>query len=152
MSGFDRIKPPEKRLLERDEARQPDSGQADPHGRAALFSVAEEPSTPGAGARSSPHGIANPADTTADTSADTTADTSADTRTTAQSRSFPTGGGPVKVECGHCGISCQVSLTDALKKAIPMMVVAPWKSHPVFATCPCGERRAWLKPGLGLPG
>ena len=36
MAGFDRIKPPAKRLEDREEAREPDSGAADVKGRAAL--------------------------------------------------------------------------------------------------------------------
>lgn len=35
--GFDRIKPPERRLLERTEDPRLDSGEADPKGRGALY-------------------------------------------------------------------------------------------------------------------
>lgn len=37
MTGFDRIKPPDRRLLERAEERRPEAPSADPTGRASLF-------------------------------------------------------------------------------------------------------------------
>ncbi len=157
MSGFDRIKPPDRRLLEREESRQPDSRQADPKGRAALFSASEAPTTPGAGARPlvthalpkrSPTPDPQPPDDRQPTArrsvrADGTPTCSDDTR-------LPQEPSPLHVECGHCGVSCPLSLGHALRQAVPLVLLAPWRSHPVFATCPCGERRAWLKPRLGL--
>lgn len=131
MSGFDRIKPPDKRLLAREETSQPDSGQADPLGRAALFSASTEPTTPGAGAPS-PH--VDPAAPVSE-----------------KDPRLPQGTSPLHVECGHCRITCPLPLSQAVRNAIPMTLVAPWRSHPVFATCPCGLHRAWLKPKFGLP-
>ena len=55
------------------------------------------------------------------------------------------------VECGHCGDVCPMPLAGAISRALPLAVVVPWRSHPVFAICPCGQRRAWLKPKVGLP-
>ncbi len=144
MSGFDRIKPPEKRLLEREESRQPDSREADTAGRAALFSVSGEPTAPGAGVpaplREPRHDETGGGVGHVDGSP-----------TGPDDERLPQGTSPLHVECGHCGVTCPVPLGHALRKALPMMVVAPWRSHPVFATCPCGERRAWLKPSVGLP-
>ncbi|CAN5853485.1 hypothetical protein BH24ACT15_BH24ACT15_03310 [soil metagenome] len=132
MSGFDRIKPPEKRLLEREETAQPDSDRADPSGRAALFSVSTPPTTPGATATAPPA-----TDPAAPTSAD-------DPR-------LPSGPSALHVECGHCGVDCPLPMAQAVRNALPLTLIAPWRSHSVFATCPCGLRRAWLKPRLGLP-
>lgn len=139
MSDFDRIKPPEKRLLERDEMRDPDSRGADPVGRAALFSVSGPPTTPGAGALRAPappSGGAQQADLPP---------------TSCDDPRLPSGTSPLRVECGHCGVDCPLPLDQAVRNALPLSVVLPWKSHPVFATCPCGQRRAWLRPRLGLP-
>ncbi|WP_370327173.1 hypothetical protein [Euzebya sp.] len=138
MSGFDRIKPPERRLLEREESRQPDSSRADREGRAALFSASAPPSTPGAGARRrSPE----PSPRTHEAGEQDRADRP----------SPPAGRSPVHVECSHCGVSSPLHLGDAIRHAIPLVLVAPWKSHPVFARCPACERRAWLRPRVGLP-
>ena len=145
MSGFDRIKPPEKRLLQREETRQPDSRDADPAGRAGLFSTAGKPTTPGAGVptratRSSGSSGAPAPEVPAEAVAQVP-----------NPEGLPDARSPLHVECQHCGITAAMPLTGALKRALPLVVVAPWRSHPVFATCPCGERRTWLKPKLGLP-
>lgn len=134
-NSFDRIKPPERRLLQREESRIPDSRTADKQGRAALFSASEEPTTPGAGVPLRPVGGQR-------VRADGAPVDAADPR-------LPQGRSAVQVECGHCGVTCPLPLAEAARRAIPLVVVAPWRSHPVFATCPCGERRAWLKPHLG---
>ncbi|HUG84933.1 MAG TPA: hypothetical protein VMM13_10230 [Euzebya sp.] len=176
MSGFDRIKRPDRRLLEREESQQPDSGQADPEGRAALFSASEQPSTPGAGAmgrmigkRATPEARSTAPATgrTAGrpTSGRTEPSPADDGRQPGARRAVKADGAPVSpddprlpqgrsalhVECGHCGVTCPLPLGHALRQAVPLVVLAPWRSHPVFATCPCGERRAWLKPSVGLP-
>ncbi|CAN5337263.1 hypothetical protein BH23ACT9_BH23ACT9_24180 [soil metagenome] len=172
MSGFDRIKPPDRRMLERDESRQPDSEVADRQGRAALFSASEQPTTPGAGvtrrkvskrtaakasAGSAPAGAIRQIDRR------TPGEAPDDGRQPGARRSakadgaptspdderLPQGRSPLSVECGHCGVTCPLPLGHALRQAVPLVVLAPWRSHPVFATCPCGERRAWLKPSLG---
>ncbi|MEE8599564.1 hypothetical protein [Euzebya tangerina] len=126
MSGFDRIKPPEKRLLEREEARQPDSRRADTAGRAGLFSVSGEPSTPGAGVRSAVR--------------------------SSQAASTGSGAGPrpFRVTCSRCDATRSVAVGDALKGVLPLALVAPWRSHPIFAMCPTGRHRAWLKVRLSL--
>lgn len=152
-NSFDRIKPPERRLLEREESRNPDSRTADKQGRAALFSASEEPTTPGAGVppvkRASKRTTPRP-DVAAPTAPVGGQRVRADgAPVDASDPRLPQGRSPVHVECGHCGVTCPMPLADAAKRAIPLVVVAPWKSHPVFATCPCGERRAWLKPRLG---
>lgn len=98
--GFDRIRPPEDRLLSRPEGRlQP--GEADPDGRAALFSSTSRPA-------STPGGVA--------------------------------------VHCSRCGETSPVDAVTALRSALPLFLVAPWKDHPIFAICPAGRHRAWLRP------
>lgn len=136
MSGFDRIKPPDRRLLERDEQREPDSSRADRQGRAALFSASGQATTPGAGARPRQRKQASPPP---------------EAPSPPEGRSLPEGPSPLHVECGHCGVTAPLPLGDAVRKALPLVVIAPWKSHPIFATCPCGQRRAWLKPHVGMP-
>lgn len=140
-------------MLERDEARQPDSGQADREGRAALFSASEAPSTPGAGVRGRAGGRA-PGHAPARAGAQPAAPRSAKADgapTGSDDPRLPQGRSALHVECGHCGVTCPLPFGHALRQAVPLVVLAPWKSHPVFATCPCGERRAWLKPSVGLP-
>lgn len=155
MSGFDRIKPPERRLLEREESRQPDSEQADHEGRAALFSASAQPSTPGAGAVGTEGGGRTgagvpPVEDGRQPGARRSAKADG-APTSATDPRLPQGRSALHVECGHCGVTCPLPLDHAMRRAVPLVVLAPWRSHPVFATCPCGERRAWLKPQLGLP-
>lgn len=114
MNDFDRIKPPERRLLERPDSRRPDAAAADPAGRAALFSAADRSPGPSPGS----------------------------------TLPLPR----LRVECSHCGMVSGISAGKALRKALPLTLLAPWRSHPVFAICPCGERRAWLRPSVGLRG
>lgn len=155
MSGFDRIKPPEKRLLEREQSRQPDSGEADPTGRAGLFSAAGEPTTPGAGVPRTPRDgatsrvtprTAAPEPGHAGRGSDPAADAAGQVP---RPEGLPEGGSILRMECQHCGVTAPMPLRGAIKRALPLALVAPWRSHPVFATCPCGERRTWLKPKLG---
>lgn len=146
MSSFDRIKPPKERLGQRDASRSPESPRADTTGRAGLFSVAEGDVEPPAvdhdvgRTRPAPRpDVALPGQTASAAGAATAPE---DPR----QRSLLT------VECGHCGDVCPMGVTDVVRHALPLTVVAPWRSHPVFALCPCGQRRAWLKPRVGLPG
>lgn len=169
MAGFDRIKPPAKRLEDREEAREPDSGAADVKGRAALFSASNAAGSPTPSRRprpdlradvpppgapvappvtppvAPPAGDRPPADDPSTTRDDPTAPGPP------PGRSVPTGKSLLQVECSHCGVTCPMPLGTAVKRAFPLAVVLPNKSHPVFATCPCGERRTWLKPSVGLP-
>lgn len=109
-SGFDRIKPPERRLLERPDSRRPDAPEADRTGRAALF-------------------------------------------TTAAPRPGPSRGPTlVTVECSECGQRTALDLAGIVRHAIPLVVLAPWRSHPVFATCPREGRRTWMRVRLGGGG
>lgn len=97
--GFDRIKPPERRLLERTDA--------DPDGREALYTA---------------HGRA-------------------------RSGPFPAGTA-VTVECERCGAVSRLEPKEALRALLPLALFAPWRNHPVFAICPAGRHRAWLRPRL----
>lgn len=96
--SFDRIKPPEERLLSRRAG-----ADADPDGRAALFTGAPgRPATGGA-----LEGLA--------------------------------------VRCSRCGAVSPLDARTALRAVLPLALVAPWRDHPVFAVCPSGRHRAWLK-------
>lgn len=107
--GFDRIKTPEQRLLER-EGRRARPGEDDPTGREALFTgAAERPPTPGI------------------------------------LESLPGLDAELEVHCSRCGETATVDAASALRSALPMFLLAPWRSHPVFAICPGGRHRAWLK-------
>ncbi|WP_108664246.1 hypothetical protein [Euzebya rosea] len=205
MAGFDRIKPPEQRLQDRDEARKPDSDAADVKGRAALFSASPQPTRqPARSGPASSMGEGGPdrADGQPTRSTEPTTppqptsptagegvrrrrpDVGADVPGTPPvsqtppvappagdgqraddagaphdptapgpppGRSVPTGKSLLQVECSHCGVTCPMPLGTAVKRAFPLAVVLPTRSHPVFATCPCGERRTWVKPSVGLP-
>jgi hypothetical protein len=86
---FDRIKPPPERLTE---------PEADPEGRAALFSAT---------------GLA-PA--------------------------------TAALRCSRCGRVSPVDLPAAVRSVLPLALVAPWREFPLFAICPAGRHRAWLRP------
>lgn len=100
--GLDRIKPPEQRLQERPEGLRLDGDEADPHGRAALYT--------GGGRRSRTAGVT--------------------------------------VHCSRCRVTSSLAAGTALRSAVPLFLLAPWKDHPVFALCPACRRRSWLRPGL----
>lgn len=101
---FDRIKAPERRLLERAEGHRLDAGEADPEGRVALFTQGRRHSSTGTGAT---------------------------------------------VHCSSCDTSSPVDAGTAVRNLLPLFLVAPWRSHPVFAVCPSCRRRAWLRPSVG---
>jgi len=101
--GFDRIKTPEQRLLERDQ-------QPDPEGRNALFTGGgERPTTPG------------------------------------MLPSMWDGVGELVVHCARCGQTSALDARAIMRAVLPIVLVAPWRDHPVFAVCPAGGHRAWLK-------
>lgn len=101
--GLDRIKAPERRLLERTEGPRFDSGQADPQGRGALYT--------GGAKRSKSDAV-------------------------------------VTVHCSRCEVASRLDAMTAVRSALPLFLVAPWKDHPVFAVCPACRRRSWLRPGV----
>lgn len=49
------------------------------------------------------------------------------------------------VHCAKCGRTSPLDAQSALRAVLPMALVAPWRDHPVFAVCPGGRHRAWLK-------
>lgn len=53
----------------------------------------------------------------------------------------PTG---VAVRCARCGATSPLDLRSALKAALPLVLVAPWRAEPLFARCPACDRRSWL--------
>jgi hypothetical protein len=87
--AFDRIKPPPDRLAEPD---------ADPEGRAALFSATGPSATAAA------------------------------------------------LRCSRCGRVSPLDLATAVRSVLPLALVAPWREFPLFAVCPAGRHRAWLRP------
>lgn len=53
----------------------------------------------------------------------------------------PTG---VALRCSRCGNISALDLRSALKAALPLVLVAPWRAQPLFARCPACDRRSWL--------
>lgn len=51
----------------------------------------------------------------------------------------------LRVDCSRCGASTGIDGGTALRMAAPLFLVAPWKSHPVFAVCPSCGVRSWLR-------
>lgn len=101
---FDRIKPPQQRLLDRTDGDRLDAPAGDRDGRAALFTHGRRRGLAGAG---------------------------------------------MSVHCSRCGASSPVDAATAVRSALPLFLVAPWRDHPVFAACPACRRRSWLRPGWG---
>lgn len=54
----------------------------------------------------------------------------------------------VTVRCSRCGTTSRLDVVTALRSAVPLVLVAPWRDHPVFAICPACRRRSWLRPGV----
>jgi hypothetical protein len=52
----------------------------------------------------------------------------------------------LEVSCSRCGKTTAVDARTALRAALPLVLLAPWKPHPVFAVCPACGYRAWLRP------
>ena len=180
-SDFDRIKPPEKRVLERRESGRSPSG-----GRAALFSdgAVDAPSEerpprdrddrlagaqrsggaePGGGpARPSPAARRRSVDVGGGAEPGASEDAgehhvravprSDDATEPQPPRGHGGGSGLLRVTCDRCGETSSVDAGTALRSAIPLVLVAPWRSHPLFATCPACRRRSWLRPGVGPLG
>jgi hypothetical protein len=109
MGSFDRIKPPEQRLLERRDGARLDE-EPDPVGRAALFTASRA------------------------------GDPSESDR--AGSRGGLLGG--LAVHCSRCDATTPLDPAVALRAALPLFLVAPWRDHPVFAVCPGCGARSWL--------
>lgn len=104
--GFDRIKPPEQRMVQRRAGERLDDVTADPDGRAALFSAGGGPT----------------------------------------GRS-PEGGGALglAVHCSRCDATTSLDAATAVRSALPLFLVLPWRDHPIFALCAACGHRAWLR-------
>ena len=50
-----------------------------------------------------------------------------------------------RVHCSRCEATTAVDSRTALRLAAPLFLLAPWKSHPVFAVCPACGARSWLR-------
>lgn len=53
-----------------------------------------------------------------------------------------------RVDCSRCRESTAIDGRTAARMAAPLFLVAPWKSHPVFAVCPACGIRSWLRVRL----
>ena len=100
--GFDRIKAPDGW------ARREAGASADPQGRAALFTGANE--------------------------------------AVAAAKAGPADG--FRVHCSRCRETAAIDTRTAARMAAPLFLLAPWKSHPVFAVCPSCGIRSWLRVRL----
>ena len=54
----------------------------------------------------------------------------------------------VRVDCSRCRATTAVDARTAARMAAPLFLLAPWKSHPVFAVCPTCGVRSWLRVRL----
>lgn len=50
-----------------------------------------------------------------------------------------------RVSCSRCSATTAIDSRTALRMAAPLFLVAPWRSHPVFAVCPSCGVRSWLR-------
>lgn len=48
------------------------------------------------------------------------------------------------LRCTRCEQTTDIDARTALKAALPVVVVAPWRRAPLFARCPACRRRSWL--------
>ena len=53
-----------------------------------------------------------------------------------------------RVSCSRCLATTRVDARTAARLAAPLFLLAPWKSHPVFAVCPVCGTRSWLRVRL----
>ena len=53
--------------------------------------------------------------------------------------------GPLRVHCSRCDATTGLEVGSAVALALPLVLLAPWKDHPVFARCPSCNRRSWLR-------
>lgn len=51
------------------------------------------------------------------------------------------------LHCSRCGAATPLDAGTALRAAIPVFLVLPWRRHPIFGLCPACDRRAWLRLG-----
>lgn len=58
-------------------------------------------------------------------------------------------GAAVAVRCSRCGATTGLDARTALRTAMPLVVIAPWRRAPVFARCPGCRRRSWLALEVG---
>jgi hypothetical protein len=114
---FDRIKPVDRRLLERRSGERLDTAEADADGRAALFSSGVERDRERARARERGGDPAGGEGAAA----------------------------PLAAHCSRCDATTPVDAATAVRAVLPLAVVVPWRDHPVFAVCPACRQRAWLK-------
>jgi hypothetical protein len=51
------------------------------------------------------------------------------------------------VHCSRCDATTPLDPATAVRAALPLFLVVPWRDHPLFAICPACRHRAWLKLG-----
>jgi hypothetical protein len=126
--GFDRIKPPDRRIMERAAGPRLDSEDADAEGRAALFTA----------------GLQRDRDRAARERAGGAGRESARRRGHERGAGQAAAGG-LAVHCSRCDVTSPLDAGAALRSALPLFLVAPWRDHPLFAVCPACGHRSWLK-------
>jgi hypothetical protein len=171
--GFDRIKPPERRLIERAAGPRLDSEDADAEGRAALFTAGpardrerareraahERAGREAAGREAVGRGGAGRDGAGRDGGGREAA--GRERRGTERPAADPQGGerraapgagadrgsgaGGLAVHCSRCDATSPLDAGTAVRSALPLFLVVPWRDHPVFAICPACRHRAWLR-------
>lgn len=59
-------------------------------------------------------------------------------------RSEPAKAAGAAIRCSRCAATSPLDVRTAMRAALPLMLVAPWRREPVFARCPACRRRSWL--------
>ncbi len=131
-AGFDRIKPPERRLLERLSGPRLDDAEADAEGRAALFTAGTGQAEDRARQRARGEAAGR-------------AEAAARAAATEPAESTSGGVLGLVVHCRRCDATSPIDVQSAVRAVLPLALVAPWRRHPVFAVCPACRHRAWLR-------
>lgn len=50
-----------------------------------------------------------------------------------------------QVQCAACAARTPLTMRNLLRAVVPVVLIAPWRTHPFFAVCPACRRRAWLR-------
>jgi hypothetical protein len=58
-------------------------------------------------------------------------------------------GGPITVECSHCGETSTVSIANLARRALPLPLWNPLRRHSRLVQCPKCNERTWARVSWG---